>query len=252
MNYILPDEHLSASSINLYQMCGKKYEFKKVLKIAMPRQFQVSVGSAAHKGFEFYYKEKIKGCTTNSKTVLDYAITELEKLTKVDSAEAQLMSWVVPPYIDNVAVDVTPLEVEKEIRYWTESGVPMLGYIDLLTPGTICDYKITDKKWDLAKLQGNLQFISYCMATGIDKVSIHNVTKTSGARSKSEVKENVKDIGNIRLLDWTYDKREYQHLESIITGVAKAITAGIFVPCDPAAWNCNEKWCEYWRLCRGG
>jgi hypothetical protein len=218
----------------------------------MPSSYAASVGSAAHKGFEYFYKEKIKGTTTPAKVILDYAITELERHTKVDTAEATIMGYVVPPYIDTVATTITPIEVEKEIKYTAKCGVDMLGYIDLLTPDTVCDYKITDKKWDLAKLQGDLQFVSYAAATGINKIHIHNITKTSGARSKSGEQPHVKDISNIRLLDWEYSSMDFKHLELIIERTAKAISSGIFMPCDPLSWCCNEKWCEYWPMCRGG
>lgn len=252
MHYELPKGYLSVSQIKLLFMCGMKYEYRYVKNIHTPTAYAANIGSAAHKGFEFFYKEKIKGCTIKSDIVLDYAMAELEKVTKVDSSEATIMKYVVPPYIDNVAVEVTPLEVEKEIRYTSQCGVDMLGYIDLLTPGTICDYKITEKKWDLQKLQGDLQFISYGAATGINKVNIHNITKSSGVRSKTEVKEHVKDIGNIRILDWEYVPREYSHLELIIERAARTISAGLFMPCEPTSWCCNEKWCEYWSICRGG
>lgn len=246
------ESYLSASRIKLYNMCGMKYEFKYEKQIKMPSNYAVNFGSAVHKGFEYYYKEKIKGCTTKANIVLDYALTELEKLTKVSTVDAQTMTYVVPPYIDNVAVNIKPIEVEKEIKYKTATGVDMLGYIDLVTPDAICDYKVTDKKWDLARVQGDLQFVVYAAATGINNVSIHNITKSNGAKSKTETKENVTDIGNIRLLNWTYTEKDYRHLEVMIHRVATAIKAGIFVPCDPAAWCCNEKWCEYWAICRGG
>lgn len=233
-------------------MCGLKYEFRYVKEMYVQSNWNMSVGSAAHKGFEYFYSEKIKGCNTKSDVVLDYAITELGKHVKVDTPEATIMGYVVTPYIDKVAQSITPLEVEKEIKYTSKCGVDILGYIDLLTPGAICDYKITEKKWDLAKVQGDLQFISYGLATGINKVLVHNVTKSNGAKSKTEEKPNVKDIGNMRLLDWEYSQREYNHVELIIERAARTISAGVFMPCEPTSWCCNEKWCEYWKMCRGG
>lgn len=252
MHYNLPKGYLSASQIKLLFMCGLKYEYRYIKDIHVPSNYAMSIGSAAHKGFEYFYKEKIKGCITSSNDILDYALTELEKHTSVDTKEATIMGYVVPPYIDNVAQNVTPLEVEKEIKYTSKCGVELLGYIDLLTQGTICDYKITEKKWDIAKLQGYLQFIGYGLATGINKVNIHNVTKSNGLKSKTEEKPHVKDIGNIRLLDWEYTQREYTHLELIIERAARTISSGVFMPCEPTSWVCNEKWCEYWGMCRGG
>ena len=32
----------------------------------------------------------------------------------------------------------------------------------------------------------------------------------------------------------------------------KSIKTGIFKPCEPGHWLCDEKWCGYWPICKYG
>lgn len=271
--FTLPKGYLSASAISTLLRCQKQYEFRYIHDIIAPPSVALLLGSATHATFEDYFEDYLATKVRKpSKNVADISVAKLEeeitkrdfKLTgsEFDSAVYEIRG-LTTAYIDNVGVTIEPASVEDEFRYVTEHGIEILGYIDLknhLGIGTpaeklgIIDYKITGKKWNKAKLENSLQFHLYTMSTGITDIEIHNLVK--GSKSKTLPKkppvDGVLDItSNIRVISHTFDDSEHDHFSELVLQCARQITSGIFLPCDPESWCCNESWCGYWHLCRG-
>jgi hypothetical protein len=278
--YTLPKEYLSASQVSMYLRCGKQYEFRYIDNIVAPPGIAMIKGTAVHRGLEAYYKERMNGATPLTPTqVVEFCVMTLEdeaKTQELDMPGALKDQTIVEitnaasPYVEHVAHLITPVAVEQELRYEANCGVALLGYLDLVREPTqieleanlpdenhLCDYKISGKKWSADKLQNDLQFNIYSLATGIADIEIHNMTP--GPKKPKQHKTipadylaDVQDItDNIRIVRNKFDGSEYEHVENIIENVAGGITKGVFMPCSPDGWVCSATWCGYWKLCRG-
>lgn len=273
----LPKEYLSASAISTLLRCPKQFEFRYIHEIISKPNAAAITGKAAHGAFEQYYADAINTKTVRmtAKSVADISVdvlkdelvkAELKLSDKEYDEVAEDLQDLTSSYIEHVAPSVRPLSVEMPFTYTSQCGVDIFGYLDLVEslveeenpedPSTlgIADYKVTKKKWALQKLTNSLQFNLYTMAMGINRVSVHNLVK--GARTKVLPKKaevpGVVDITNkIRLLTHDFNPAYYQHFENMIYLAAQTITSGIFMPCDPEAWCCNDEWCGYWTYCRG-
>jgi hypothetical protein len=260
--------------------CAKQYEFRYVEGLILPPNVAMLTGTGVHAGNEVYFQDIID----NKQPLLpaqvaEFAIAEIE----AEAAEKDILfegdikdniisvvKNVVEGYLTHVAPMVHPLAVEYEFRYTSRCGVDVMGFIDLiraqndfeqkagLPPGSrIVDYKITDKKWAQGKLANDFQFSLYDLAVGIPNIEVHNVTKTL---TKTKVNKQiaadylapVQDIAsNIRIIRNEFGPVGHDHIENIVEDVARLITSGIFPRCQLDSWCCNEKWCGYWKLCRG-
>ncbi len=269
MTFTLPNDYLSASSLNCLLTCPRMYQFRYIDRIPVPPTASMLTGTALHRTLESYYRGVIAN-PDNRLTpdqIADLATATLEETLTTEEhylkPEEQEEAGVVvrelsASYVEHVAGTIMPLAVEEQHVWTARCGVPMLAYIDLrhrLPDGSqgIADYKITGKRWTPDKLTNSLQFNLYSMMTGIGDISVHNLVKTASAkRSVTKPQDSVTDIApNIRILRHTFDGSANQHLEDIIETSASLITAGIFPPCAPDAWNCTPEWCGYWSICRG-
>jgi len=285
MKYDLPKGYLSASQIGSYLRCGLQYYFRYIEGLVLPPNVAMMTGTACHKGFEIWYEDTIEegepSCLTGSQ-VADLAIAEVEteveekhiKLAGEEKDQAVIeIQTAITSYIDTVAPRIKPIAVEKEITFDIVEGIPILAFIDLIrdkagwepkqdndnTNVVVCDYKVTTKKWNINQLVNNLQFMLYSIGTGVDEVEIHNLRKTTGKVKQTKEMTTGWDnpsqdvTTNIRMLRHSFSSEaEKAHTVLIAKKVAEGITKGNFMPCTPDAWCCNEKWCGYWGLCRGG
>ena len=277
--FILPKGYLSASAIKTFLRCPSQYMFRYVDGLIEPPKAEALVGSLGHAGLEAWYGEVIaNGTRLPAKAALDAAEAKLPVLAEQytmevsaadkDALLAQLPD-VITPYITRVAHRVNPSAVEEEVTAYTSKGVKLLGYVDLLremdeeeiclfnaSGVVLCDYKFTGKKWSLGQLKNNLQFMLYRYMTGVQQQEIHNMRKGGAGKITKDCSDDFlaeeQDItSNLRILRTSFDADNTEYVEHVVHSVATAITSGVFTPCDPEAWCCNETWCGYWNRCRG-
>lgn len=236
-------------------------------------------GKAVHKTNEMIYNDKKAGLPLiprkqaaellvyNFDTALKEAVEE-ENFTPPPTIDKDMLYGEIInvgcEYIRTIVPHIIPVATELEFIYESRCGVDILMYIDLVKQSipelpmsrAIVDYKITGKKWTYAQLAGDLQFMLYTKSLGISEVEIHNLVK---GKKKDPVKTNyvnnyVNELdinASLKCIKTTYKENEYNHLETIIESAARLISSGVFMPADPSSWVCTEKWCEFYRECRG-
>ena len=269
MQYVLPRGYLSASSIKTLQTCPKQYEFRYIEGIIIPPNAALGIGSSVHKTLETYYSDAMTSATRltpkqagelSGDTLEDWSKENENTMTDDEKSEAhKLLPSMVMTYVENIGQHLTPTATETECRYTMPSGVPMLGYIDLMYENndtgevSIADYKVTGKKLSINDLKNSLQFNLYALMTGIGDIQIHNLVKTNYKPSpKPSDIEGVTDYAsNLRTIQNNFDGSQEEHFNTLVENAARLITSGIFMPCAPDAWCCNDNWCGYWKLCRG-
>lgn len=285
MNYVLPRGYLSASSINLLLLCPKKFEFRYVKGVETPPGLDLCTGSITHKVFEDYYKDAMLSSTRlTGDQVKELALDEVipgwyeENETSLSDQDKTQIAGYVPEaakhYVNHIGHKIQPVASEQEIFSTMASGVPIKAYLDLeykletddgidttdadAVDGSpeseklaIADYKITGRAWDKKRLENALQFQLYTYLSGIYHVSIHNLIKGKGT-ALLKPQDGVTAYGsNLRTVTHSFDGTQVLYLEDLVRRCAELVTAGIFIPCSPDAWCCNETWCEYWDRCRG-
>ena len=268
MTFTLPNDYLSASSLNCLLTCPRQYQFRYIERIPTPPTASMLTGTSLHRTFEAYYRGVIENADNRltrdqmadlaTATLEETLTTEEHYLKPEEQEEAGVtVRELSASYVESVAGTIVPLAVEEQHVWTARCGVPMLAYIDLrhqLPDGGegIIDYKVTSRKWTPDKLTNSLQFSLYSMMTGIGDVEVHNLVKASAKRTTAKPIDGVTDIApNLRILRHAFDGSGNDHLEDIIESSARLITAGIFPPCSPDAWNCSPDFCGYWHLCRG-
>ncbi len=270
MTYVLPNDYLSASSLNCLLTCPRMYQFRYIDKLPVPPTASMPTGTAVHRTLESYYRGVIENAdnrlTANqmadlATVTLKETLTTEEHYLKAEEQEdaANTVRELAASYVENVAGTIKPLAVEEQHVWTAQCGVPMLAYIDLrhqLPDGSegIIDYMVTTKRWTPDKLANSLQFSLYSLMTGIGDIQVHNLVKAAPPKRTSTAKpmDGVTDIApNIRVLRHTFAGNANDYLEDLIASCAALITSGFFTPCAMDSWNCNPEWCGYWNLCRG-
>ena len=269
MTFTLPNDYLSASSLNCLLTCPRQYQFRYIERIPTPPTASMLTGTSLHRTFEAYYRGVIENADNRltrdqmadlaTATLEETLTTEEHYLKPEEQEEAGVtVRELSASYVEHVAGTIMPLAVEEQHLWTARCGVPMLSYIDLrhqLPDGGegIIDYKVTTKRWAPDKLVNSLQFNLYALGTGLQRVEVHNLVKTAPAkRSTAKPIDGVTDVSpNLRILRHAFDGNGNGHLEDIIESSARLITAGVFTPCAMDAWNCNPEWCGYWNICRG-
>jgi len=273
MIYEIPRGYLSPSSIGTYLRCGLQYKFRYIDEIISPPNINLLSGKACHTGNEVYYREIIEGSGERMKPsmVVEVAQAALEDAAAEEEYRLQgqekddsmkSLEQATTMYINEIGQYVEPVNVEQKIEYESRCGVPIIGYIDLVMKdddkSVLVDYKYTGKKWSANDIKNSLQFTVYTLSTGIDAFEVQNLTKATNAKKLTKPKKDGDDFSyvvdiasNLRILRHRFGDADFVHVENQIEAVAQAITAGVFIPSDMGAWNCSEKWCGYWHLCRG-
>lgn len=130
-----------------------------------------------------------------------------------------------------------PIAVEEEINA-TYAGVPIVGYIDMVEPTCVTDFKVASQAryYDPAK---SLQLQLYACEKNQPNVAFLIYEKRTGSIIPKD--HTFQDLDAVR-----------RWVTRVVGTVAYAISAGAFPVCNPKENNlCSEKWCPYWAECAG-
>lgn len=252
-------EHLSYSSISLYWLCARAWEFKYVKKVPTPTAPALAFGSAFHGSIEAVIKAKSAGempdlaalwseewakatqqeISWESELPEEHSNLGLRMLTHKDTVS--LLS-AIEPMLNEDGSPVIEHRVELRVP---EVPIPIVGYIDvMLANGSPADFKTAARMWTQEKAEEEMQPGFYLAALNQagytqnpEKAFTHFVfTKTRTPQAAA-----FRTIHTGAELLWLF---------GLIKAVWKGISAGIFPP-NPGSWKCTPKYCDYWAQCRG-
>lgn len=280
--YVLPSEYLSVSQIEMYMRCPRQYEFRYLKDMRRLPGVSMAFGSAMHKGVEITHNHLIDHGKPAPHDAVESSFVDTLKFISTDISEDE---WVqegvtearltdvgtrlIRSYNTMVAPQVRPQVKDGvrgvEKRFKTDiCSVPIVGVIDLIDTNTetgllstaekelleqqkahvpeimrtaVIDFKTKQKSFSQADVNNALQLTMYSYVEQVPTVRFDQFLRLK--------------IPTFKRIQSTRAASDYQWLKQIVVGVAKAIHAGSFPPCDPAAWACSPKWCGYWSLCRG-
>lgn len=250
----LPRGYLSVSQINMYQRCPKQYEYRYIDGIKSPPTIALKEGSTHHDvmeavGVEFM-KKRIVPVKTRIEMFCDLFSTHKKDIDKKEWA----MSGCSPSDVLNrgalLIEDYYAFERDnlKHIRPASQpeekfeiliGGVPVLGFIDTTTLGLgVIDYKVVSKCKSQSETDHDLQLTIYSAVKKNPLVGFMCFVKSKTPK--------------VQLVQSRRSQKDFRYSKLLVSSVADAIKKGAFPLCSPTGnYLCNERWCGYWKMCRG-
>jgi hypothetical protein len=249
-------EHLSYSSISLYQTCGKAWQYRYIDKVNTATSPALVFGSAWHATVEAMIIDRPQ--LTGANPIERWRTAwnaQLEKNQNIDwgdaTAESHFNEGVrmitdlgIQMTIENIRVGGAD-SIERKIELNVPGvSVPVIGFIDVITEdGIPGDIKTSAKSWSDDKATSELQPLFYLAALSQAGYPV------DGGRFKHYVFVKTK-TPKVQVIEHAHNMKEMFFLFGMIQNVWKGIGAGVFVE-NPNCWMCNAQYCNYWQLCRG-
>lgn len=248
-------ETTSASQLQTYALCPRKYFFTYVLGLLPEwKSTALVLGSVVHSAVEWFFTEKIEGRTPHEDDVLEIlgadvtALTIDESIRWKDASPATLEDdarrYVRLYLAENVEMEVAAVESPFRVPMADPDtgevrGRDMKGYFDFVLTKNhrVVELKTSARGWNEGDLARHLQVGAYAFAWnalhgGPSEVEVHVIVKL---KREPRIERYVVERGEA-------DTRWWLHAASEIEA---AIEAGHFPP-RPSPF-CNE--CEYQKAC---
>ncbi|MFA6348659.1 MAG: PD-(D/E)XK nuclease family protein [Candidatus Paceibacterota bacterium] len=248
-------DHLSASQINVYLLCGLKYRFQYVDRLPKPfKSSGLAFGSVIHSTIDWFHKHRIE----QRQVTLDqlYRILEAdwysqqceEKIRFKDGEDAskllvmarELLGLYYHSPLNGMVQAELPFRVPLVNPLTGENlGAPLDGFIDLIEANdTITEFKTSARSLDADSVDDLLQLTTYSYAYRVlfgrdpQRLKVVNFVKTRTPK--------------LNVLDAAARKpQDYARLFHLAKEVLRGIRSGIFFPRQ--SFICND--CEYERPC---
>jgi len=247
---------LSFSQVNMYSRCGLQYYFRYIEGRKVPPASALILGSAVHKGQETEYRHKMeKGEDLALDSVSDIVADEIERAFSEDvllneeeqSRGKDLVKGevkdtgvsMIATYYNEVAVRTTPVAVEEKFEFGVGVGVPVIGYIDLITDdGVVVDTKTTSKAPTKDQAEKSQQLTIYALGYQ----TLYGFLPES-LRLDFVVAPGKKTPSRVIALETTRSEEQIARFARRVARVVDGIRKGVFIPPDQGSWACS--YCGY-------
>lgn len=245
---------INFSSISTYQRCPRQYYFRYILEKKEPPSIVLTEGSAHHAALEYNNLHKRKrGFDLKASVVTEKFMDELRIRVKEEDVRYEEESedtlaerggiWhkeyltVLAPRIEP---DIVEEKFEKEATLPSGRKIIISGIIDLGYREKVSDYKTTSPfgfNQKKRSIDSDLQLTFYAWASR--RKSVENICFVKGNTPTVQPLVSARSEAQV---SWAL------HIaEQFVNAVEKQA----FPMCDPALWCCSEKYCGFWKHCRG-
>jgi len=252
MNEIL--QHVSPSSLEMYDRCGIQWSFRYVLGKKVPPSGALVRGRAFHQAEEKNFKQKIE-------TQKDLPLEEVEAafsdaydleiqdatLSKDENAGTLKDEGIggLQVYHQNIASTVQPKLVEASFTA-TVADYPFAVRLDLVDDqNALRDTKTSSKSPVATQADLSPQLTAYDLtyrqvfgqaptSLKLDYAVLTKTPKTVTLIAKPRTEEVLK----------VYEEETALKID--------AIRKGVFIPAPADSWACSEKYCGYYSICTFG
>jgi hypothetical protein len=253
-------KHLSASGLELLQMCGEAFRRRYIERERRPPPSVVmAIGKATHATAEvdLTYKRDA-GALLADDDLPDLAADAFEKQwedetpelnkeekARPDATKAEAKDQTIAlckVHHSKLAPKIDPFKLEERLEVELD-GYPydLVAWLDVVeSDGGIRDLKTRKRAPNTAQtIQAELYVFAQAAAKGIlaPKFYMDVLVKTKTPKA----------------VTLAYEPKEDQSpIERRLERAAKVIQADAFMPADPGHWKCSEKFCEFWDDCPWG
>lgn len=251
---VLDLTRINFSSISTWLRCPRQYRFRYLEGKKEPPKISLLEGSSHHAALEMNNRHKMsRGFDLKASTLTEKFMDELRGRTR----EADGLDWeeecednlynrgviwhkdYIKYHAPGIVPDIVEERFEKEIKL-AGKDVVISGVVDLGYSKKVSDYKTASPFGFQSRKKGidhDLQLSFYAWATG--RKVVENICF---------VKKAVPEVG---ILQSHRDARQILWALQVAGQVLEAIEKDCFPMCDPSNWACSEKYCGYWKSCRG-
>lgn len=256
----LPKDHISYSQINMFLRCPKQYYYRYVEDLIRPPKWVMVAGKSGHRAMEFNNRHKMKtGENEKKHDVLDYFeacwIEEKDLYEEIvygnikPNEVVPLMIQPINRYFDKgTFINDIPIGVEKEFALNFEGiDTTVVGFIDLIFPGQIWDYKFSQKKPGVTQLANANQLSMYAISQFIENKVFPDKLGYAYLISTKEPQVNLYEIPNIK----SFVRNFMENLKDSIITISNAMSTGTFIRND-TGFMCTPESCGYYDICKPG
>ncbi len=248
-------DHLSASQINLYLLCGLKYRFQYVDKLPKPfKPSGLAFGSVIHSTVDWFHKQRIQKHQISLDDICrileadwycqcceeEIKFKDGEDKSKLIVMAREMLSLYYHSPLNGLVQAEFPFRIPLVNPHTGENlDVPLEGFIDLIEENdTITEFKTSAKSMDADSLDDLLQLTAYSYAYRMLFSREPKALKVVNFVKTRTPKLNVMDA-NAR------DKKDYARLFHLAKEVLNGIRLSIFFP--RPSFLCKD--CEYETPC---
>lgn len=255
-------QYLTKSMLGMFARCPQQFERRYINNEIIPPGIAARQGSAVHKGAEINHIQKIESRTDLSVSDIQDAARDhyvhlikdegvfipFDKLSEKNKLLAEGLDISVrlaELYANELAPKIQPIMAEERLYYYDPEilEIPLSGQLDMLDETNwLPDLKTAAKSKTQREADISLDLTMY---TGLvahrtgnwpDKVSLEVLVNTKTPKHQS--------------LESVRGPEDFAILIERVKVVWAQICSGLFPPCDPGFWLCDEKWCGYYRSCK--
>tara|TARA_R110002110_G_scaffold260901_3_gene476715 strand:- start:72 stop:887 length:816 start_codon:yes stop_codon:yes gene_type:complete len=259
-------DYISASQINTYLNCGRKFMYRYVEGLKIPTSSGPlirgrAIDETANDHFVEKADEKASGFDKGLEKTdfVDLAVSNHDKIADEQhpdgwASESDISRDKTSKFADLYhgshgkrlkAKDVD--SVQKEIKanikfpetdYREGIETEFLGYIDLIgADNTVVDNKVKGRN-TYGNLARDLQMSLYSWVTGIKDIAIALVLD--------------KKVPEAKYITSTVPEASHTAIQGKVYDVLNGIKHGVFLPAPEGSWVCSSKFCEFWNICDYG
>lgn len=252
-------EHLSASQLTTFQMCGEKYRRRYIDGERAPSSIEAHIGKSVHKSVEVNFKSKVlSGEDLPLDAVQDAAAENYDKSLSSGvfvppdelpgaklamAAGKDITVDLATLYRSGIAPKIQPVLVEERISI-DLSGVelPVITVLDCYaTDAVLHETKTSAKKWNEERVQASPQPPLY-------REAVNQITGSYPEKTVFDVLVKTKEP-SAQQLEYVHGEEDLPILAKKFNLMLASIKAGIFLPAQPDHWCCSPKYCEFYFTC---
>lgn len=249
-------EHYSVSQLNEFARCPYQYYLHRIEGVPFQPKYDLESGKAVHAGLEEHNRERARGRKgLVQKQIVERAVTYIEELKDTgveldvnwDDAKDRVAKETRPPvgrYLTKTQLDdledmcpTSEDQIERLIEF-TLSGHTFVGYLDLVLPKSIVDYKLIGKRKSANEVRFDPQLHIYTHALQLPGGLVEMVRGKETAAWTPQPQEDAIRRG---VLKWA---------EETVRAIERAKKTGDFPPTSPVNWWCGQR-CAYSDRCFG-
>jgi len=238
--------------------CGEQFRRRYISNERIPPGIAAGRGTGVHKANDVNLRQKViterdMGISDLKDAARDGFVHAFDNgvfLSKDDVASKNVLLndglnqtlKLTELYREKVSPSIQPIEVERKFVIDVGLAMPLSGIMDIQRHRKIDDLKTSSRKWPDDRIKTEIQPIFYSLAhemeTGIRpqfNYRILNINKGGDAK--------------LQVQSITAEEKHYRALFAKIQVMIDMIQSGTYMPANPTAWWCSEKWCGYWSTC---
>lgn len=258
-------EAVHQSMLSMALRCGEQFRRRYGLGEIIPPSVAAARGTGVHKGNRVNLEHKlIKGNDLALDAVKDATrdgyVQAFERsggevfMSKEDRpAKKRLLNEglndalrCIELYHTEVAPEIQPVGIEEPFTVDVGLVLPLAGQMDYFTKPKIGDLKTTSKKWADGQIRQETQPIFYSLVHELlRKVRPEFVYHILIAR-RGQTGPTSAELQEQSIIP---TENDYRALFARLKVFLRMVETGTFLPANPGAWWCDEKWCGYWETC---